>query len=346
MQMYGKESYNVSGYARQNRGDITIISPRSGEDNMDTDYLVRSINTDILANLITIGTSLAQGVPNSDPRLQELDMRNRLITKRILESSQGIRARVDLYHILGGEFVRTQRSQPQLIDFVSQIFRPVFTRRDALVADIQKHGAGLIVATHKTRTAETDLIDLEGMPMQKGELALGASIVTRVGLDTALEGTTISVARLVGESPTSNLYNETMLSLGNVPFRNDGTDKVADQVKSIVANGQVPLISPEGGFRALAEWHTGAIVLAVKAGLRNLYLVPHSPLVSLLAPEMTFDYVGRHAIPLEVIDAVACGDTATVKEFSHKIRAAMATGIQGLPYPSVYKQCTSQYTTA
>lgn len=312
----------------------------TAEGNNDTAGIERIAQTEILPDLIKVGQLKADGVDRSDPQILDLDRKSREEVRHILEEAEGtlVGERYRRFRTLLDDYVAAKSDLGQLRAFVAEEFKPGFGNRDQFVHDIESDGPGLMLANHNTHTIEIDDVDDQGRIVND----LGP-VITRIGMDHALEGTDVSVTRLVKSPNPSHFYLRVMEELGNEQLSDDGVDEIAKQLELITGNGTVPVISPEGGFRALGKWSTGPIVLAAKAGIDNLKLVAHSPMVSLLAPRLSFDYIGQQKIPQEVQDAVAAGDRAAIRNYSDEIRNQFAIAIQRLPYPKAYKDAVIQY---
>lgn len=307
-------------------------------------YVSTRANTDVLSDLMDVGILKAQNVSRTDPKILELDRSMFDQTQALLTFVQGtaVEERVVTYQELLSKYIEDGSSLDPLVQFVGETFKPFFGGKTKFVEDINTFGPGLVVANHNTHTPEIDVVDWE----ESRILHDVGPVVTRIGMDIALEGSGIAVNRLVKSPNPSDFYKRVMSDLGNVLLSEEGTDQIARQMRETIDTGNVPALSPEGGFRVFDKWNTGPIVLAAKAGVTHLHLVAHSPLISLFAPKMDFNYIGMREIPQEVLDAVKDNEKGPVKEFSESVRVDFATAIQDLPYPNVYKQHVAQYAKA
>lgn len=299
------------------------------------------VKTDgILEDLMTVGILKAQGVPRTDPRIQMLDRTTNARVKSIIESSEGtlLGRRVAAYQGILEHYIEGEGTLSTLRGFVKDTFTPTFSGKHKFAEDVAKHGPGLLVANHNTHTSEIDVVDDAGRVLHDV-----GPVVTRLAMDATLQGTDVTVTRLVKTPNPSAFYSKVMTEMGNILLSTEGVDGIAEQMKYVADAGEVPALSPEGGFRVFEKWNTGPVVLAVKSGLTHLHLVGHSPLVSLLNPEMDFDYLGMKEIPQKVVEAVNAGDKEPVRAFSDEVREDFATGIQGLSYPTIYKQHVAKF---
>ncbi len=295
----------------------------------------------LLPDLMGVGIAKAQGIPRTDARIVDADRRMVDDVAAIIKRSEGepTGGRIAEYHIRLANYMDGKSGLDPLREFVTQTFQPVFNGKEDFLADLQTYGPGLVIGTHNTHTPEIDVMDWEN-----GKVVHDTGpVVTRIAMDAALAEEGLSVARLTRSPQPSDFYQRVMDDLGNVILSEGGVDEVAEQMKAVISAGAIPTLSPEGGFRVLEKWNTGPVVLAVKAGLPHVHLVAQSPLVSLLDPQMSFDYLGTYKIPEEVVDGVQNGKREPVSAFSDQMRSTIAAGIQDLPYPTAYKNHVAKF---
>lgn len=300
----------------------------------DTPRRENAIETDLLPTLMQLGMLKSQGVPRDDIRIRDLDKEHFGYVQHMLMQKAGTShgEKIAAYHGALQAYEAGGTTIEPFAQSVKNIMQAEFCGKERMEQDIASHGIGLVIATHPTHTADINMIDWGNNKVTQDIWPITSTLV----YNSSLQGTHLRVRKFVQSAYGENEFTaRAREDVGNVQLEK-GTTQIAQQMKEIADKGELPLLYPEGGFRMLNKWNSGAIVVAVQAGFDSLYMTTQTPVDSLLEPQMRIHYVGRQTIPEEVIDAVHNRDCEKVIDFSHEVRRKMAQAAQREDYPKEY----------